>query len=88
MDNEKMTNVALSLQDLAQFLQDYLEDRADEPIGFVLMVQTGKVTQYVSNCDREDGMKLIQKLLERWEKKRADIPAFYNPDLKDVNHEP
>jgi hypothetical protein len=83
-----MTNVALSLQDLAQFLQDYLEDRADEWIGFVLMVQTGNVTQYVSNCTREDGKKLIQKLLERWEKNRADIPAHYNPDLKGVDHEP
>lgn len=72
----------MRLQDIAQSLSDVLSDVAGEPVPFVLVVQSDKIAQYVSNCDRKDGRELIESLLERWEAGRADIPAHYNPDLK------
>lgn len=73
--------VSLSLQWLAQYVDDFLKERAGERVSFVLMVNVGDVTQYVSNTDRKDGESLVESLLARWKAGRADIPAHYNPDL-------
>ncbi len=75
-------NLSLRLQDIAKALAEGLEDIAGEPIAFVLMLNADNVTQYISNCDRQDGRELIESLLARWKAGRADIPAHYNPDLK------
>jgi hypothetical protein len=75
--------VSLILQDLAAGINDVLKEAAGEEIAFVLVVQADKVAQYVSNTKREDGTELIESLLARWKAGRADIPAHYNPDLKD-----
>ena len=75
-------NLSLRLQDIAKALAEGLEDIAGEPIAFVLMLNADNVTQYISNCDRQDGVELIEGLLARWKANRADIPAHYNPDLK------
>lgn len=77
-------NLSLRMQDIAQSLADVLADVAGEPVPFVLVLQADKAAQYVSNCDRKDGRKLIESLLERWNAGRADIPAHYNPDLPKV----
>jgi hypothetical protein len=74
--------VSLSLQELAQLVEGFLTERAGVRCSYVLMVNVGSVTQYVSNTDRKDGMALIENLLARWSANRADIPGHYNPDLK------
>lgn len=75
--------VSLVMQQLAQNLNEILTDVAGEEIAFVLMVQADKVAQYVSNTKRQDGQELLESLLARWKAGRADIPAHYNPDLKE-----
>jgi len=74
--------LSLRLQDIAQSLSDVLSDVAGEPIAFVLVLSADDVSQYISNCKREEGAALIESLLARWKAGRADIPAHYNPDLK------
>jgi len=73
--------LSVRLQDIAQSLAEVLDEVAGEPVPFVLVLQTDKVAQYISNCDRKDGKELIEGLLARWKAGRADIPAHYNPDL-------
>jgi hypothetical protein len=75
--------VSLAMQAIADQLSGMLSAAAGEEIAFVLIVQADNIAQYVSNAKREDGTKLIESLLARWKDKRADIPAHYNPDLKD-----
>lgn len=75
-------NLSVRLQDVAQSLSDVLDEIAGEAVPFVLVLQADGVAQYVSNCERQDGVALIESLLERWKAGRSDIPAHYNPDLK------
>lgn len=74
-------NLSLRLQDIAQSLGEVLDEVAGEPIAFVLVLSADKTAQYVSNANRQDGRELLQSLMDRWDAKRADIPAHYNPDL-------
>lgn len=71
--------LSVSLQDIAARLHTMLEQSAGEPCAFVLVCQADGVAQYVSNADRKDGRELLQSLMDRWDAKRADIPAHYNP---------
>lgn len=73
---------SVQAQPFAQALAETLEGIAGEPVAFVLVVQVDKVAQYISNCERKDGVDLIESLLARWKANRADIPAHYNPDLR------
>lgn len=74
--------LSVDLQDIAARLHTILEQSAGEPCAFVLVCQADGVAQYVSNADRKDGRELLQSLMDRWDAKRADIPAHYNPDLR------
>ncbi len=74
--------VSLALQDIAAMVNEKLREVAGEEIAFVMVCQADGVAQYVSNTARNDGADLIRSLLERWDTKRANIPAHYNPDLK------
>lgn len=74
--------LSVRLQDIAQSLAEVLDEVAGEPIAFVLVLQADKAAQYVSNASRQDGRELLQSLMDRWDAKRADIPAHYNPDLR------
>ena len=74
--------LSVRLQDIAQSLAEVLDEVAGEPIAFVLVLNADKTAQYISNCDRQDGRDLLQSLMDRWDAKRADIPAHYNPDLR------
>lgn len=74
--------VSIALQELAAGINDVLREVAGEEIAFVLVCQADEVAQYVSNTKRQDGVALLESLLERWNAGRADIPAHYNPDLK------
>lgn len=70
------------MQDIAHALACVLEEVAGEPIAFVLVLSSDKTAQYVSNASRTDGKEMIERLLARWKAGRADIPAHYNPDLR------
>lgn len=74
--------LSVRLQAIAQALEDTLTEAAGEHCAFVLVCQSDGVAQYVSNTDRKGGRELIESLLMRWKLGRADIPAHYNPDLK------
>ena len=76
------SRLSVRLQDIAQSLAEVLDDVAGEPIAFVLVLQADKAAQYVSNASRKDGRELLQSLMDRWDARRADIPAHYNPDLR------
>lgn len=82
MNREQTIAVSLSLQQLAQEVDDFLALRAGERVPFTITLQIGGVAQYVSNCARADGAAMIRELLARWDANRADIPAHYNPDLR------
>lgn len=79
---KQAVKVSLALQDISAILNELLKQAAGEEIAFVLIVSADDTAQYVSNAKREDGVKLIESLLDRWKRNRADIPAHYNPDLK------
>ncbi len=83
MNRQKMTEVSLALPILASLIQEYLEEKAGEVIPFTLLVGTDKVVQYVSNINRQESIDLIESLLHRFRAGRANIPAHYNPDLKE-----
>lgn len=74
--------LSVRLQDIAQSLAEVLDEVAGEPVAFVLVLQADQAAQYVSNATRQDGRELLQSLMDRWDAKRADIPAHYNPDLR------
>lgn len=78
----KHKNVSLILQDLAAQIDATLAQAAGEKVAFVMVLQADSVVQYVANTSRDDGVALLASLLDRWQAKRADIPAHYNPDLK------
>lgn len=83
LDMKKVSDVSLSLQTLATAIDDYLKAvSGGERQAFVLITCTDGISQYVSNASRPDGTMLIEDLLARWKAGRADIPAHYNPDLK------
>ncbi len=82
MNRDQTIAVSLSLQQLAQEIDDFLTLRAGERVPFTVTLQIGGVAQYVSNCARSDGKQMLRDLLARWDAGRADIPAHYNPDLK------
>lgn len=74
--------LSLHLQEITTVLDKMLEQAAGERVSFVLIIQADTVAQYTSNTKREDGVKLIESLLDRWKRNRADIPAHYNPDIR------
>ena len=82
MNQTASMKLSLRLQDIATSLDDLFKDITGERQSFVLIVQADDIAQYVANVKREDGKMLVESLLERWQKQRADIPAHYNPDLK------
>lgn len=84
MEREQTIAVSLSLQQLAQEVDDFLALRAGERVPFTITLAVGGVSQYVSNCARSDGAQMIRDLLARCDAGRADIPAHYNPDLRSL----
>lgn len=73
--------LSIALQAIAKSLNDLLADAAGEEIAWVMVCQTDGVAQYISNCDRQAGRELLERLVARWNGGRADIPAHYNPDI-------
>jgi hypothetical protein len=79
--SSRIDTLSLSLQALANHIDEHLTAHAGQPVGFVLVTSAFNASQYISNCQREDGKALIEHLLGRWKAGRADIPAHYNPDM-------
>lgn len=78
--------ISIALPTVAKHIDAALTDTAGLDVPWVLVCQVDGVAQYVSNTQRPDGTALIESLLERWKAGRADIPAHYNPDLKECDH--
>ena len=76
--------LSLGMQEIISKLDKDLEQITGDRITFVLIMSADNVAQYASNATREDGIDLLKSLLKRWEAKKADIPAHYNPDLKGI----
>lgn len=77
-------DLSVHLQDILSDLSGLLKAATGKELPFVLVVQTDIVVQYASNCDRAAVISVLEELLLRWRLNRADIPAHYNPDLKDI----
>lgn len=79
----KYKHVSAQLQRIAGEVSASLDHAAGEPVTFFLLVQTSDgVVQYVSNAPRDGAKLLMTTQLEHWARGKADIPAHYNPDLK------
>ena len=78
---EAAMRLSCNMQQAAKTIQDYLNFVADGQVEFILLAHTDNVLQYLSTIDREQSMKMLEELLNRWKSNKADIPAHYNPDL-------
>lgn len=83
MSKAQIIAVSVALPQLAEVVDDFLAAQAGERVSFVIVTQVGEAAQYVSNTARSDGVNMIELLLARWKANRADIPAHYNPDLRE-----
>lgn len=68
--------LSLALQQLAASVGEALDGIAGtrEPIPFILLLQTpDQIVQYVANLKREDGVKMLNSLLQRWGSPAGDL---------------
>lgn len=65
-DHEKMLAVSMRMQSICRALEIYLESVTGQHIEFVLVAGVGKTAQYVSNMVRENGMELLENVLDAW----------------------
>lgn len=71
-NNEKANRVALSMQTIMRGLQGFFDGLVGKgQHNIVLVVSAGDVEQYISNLDRDAGVKTLQGLLARW---NAGVP--------------
>jgi hypothetical protein len=84
MSNTQAKKVSLALQRIANEVNASLRGAAGEECAFMLIMQTpgDGIVQYVSNAARADAALLMVTQLQHWDAGRADIPAHYNPNLK------
>jgi hypothetical protein len=65
-DHEKMLAISMRMQSISRALEIYLESVAGQHVEFVLVAGVGKTAQYVSNMVRENGMELLESVLDAW----------------------
>ena len=61
-------NIRGVMNDIGHVLQDAINEHADRPMGFLLLVfdfGEGGTTSYISNAQRDDAMALLREFLER-----------------------
>jgi hypothetical protein len=78
MLNNPDEKVSFELKDIAEKIDDKLESVAGQKMGFSLVVfnvESESRLNYVSNCNRQDVIKVYKTLLEGWEKGMPDIKA-------------
>jgi hypothetical protein len=66
--------ISQALQRIAQRLDDGIREIAGERIAFTLVIYTEGEAQYVSSASREDSIKNLKTLIERWESGDPDVP--------------
>lgn len=83
MSNTQAKKVSMVLQRISHEINASLRNAAGEECAFMLILQTPDgVVQYISNVARADAAMLMVTQLQHWDAGRADIPAHYNPNLK------
>jgi hypothetical protein len=77
-------DMSLALQMLATVINSSLRLANRRPVAWALVMQIDNTAQYVSNTSREDGLALVEDMLERW---RADAAADLNsaPTAPDID---
>lgn len=81
MDTRDTVSMSLlvRMQEIADFLNEALEEVDGESVPFLLLLKTGRAAQYLCNCSSKDAHGLIESLLDSWKAGRADIPAHIDP---------
>lgn len=83
MSNTPAKKVSMVLQRISNEINASLRAAAGEECAFMLVLQTpDAVVHYISNAARSDAAMLMVTQLQHWDAGRADIPAHYNPNLK------
>lgn len=84
MSNTQAKKVSVVLQRISHEINASLRGAAGEECAFMLILQTpgDGVVQYISDAARDDAAMLMVTQLQHWDAGRADIPAHYNPNLK------
>ncbi len=84
MSTELTKRVSMSIQELANGIDTYLENVAGgKRQAFVLIVaDSDGIAHDVYNTTRENARTLLEGQIEFWKTEKAEIPAHYNPDLK------
>ena len=62
-----------NLRELADNIDDWIEQTAGKRLAFNVVIYTGLRPQYIGNCSREDAVKALRELLTYWESGALDI---------------
>jgi hypothetical protein len=92
MDQRQLEGARLFGQRLGMFapaLTRTLTELAEDPeanrhggVAWCMVMHAHGTAQWLSNCKRADGRRMISELLARWDAGREDLPAQANPELK------
>jgi len=74
-------DMTLGLQLLAQVIDRSLRLANGKRVAWALVLQVGEAAQYVSNCERADGLALVEEMLATW---RAEDEAAKRPDAEEL----
>lgn len=72
---ESTIAISVNFQGIMEGLSNVLEEVAGEPTGFALLVFTEGRASYGSNCQREEVVKELKKLIDFWENGMPDLKA-------------
>lgn len=67
------TRLKLCAPEIAEIVQKLLRDVAGIPIPFLLVFQTDLVSHYIGNVDREDAVRILQQLVQRWQEQAGIV---------------
>lgn len=75
---QQRTRLSLALQKIARDLEESLETKTGQRVGFSLVIWGAfgedQMIQYVSNAEREDCARYMADLLSAWRDGMPDIP--------------
>lgn len=72
--SDQALKVSAELRFIAAAIDEVLQTTTGERIGFSLVVYTETRAQYVSNVSREEAVRGLTELLERWKSGAPDVP--------------
>lgn len=73
--SSSVPDMSLALQMLATVINSSLRLANRQPVAWALVMQIDNVAQYVSNASREDGLALVEDMLQRWREDAPSTPA-------------